>query len=1037
MNLIANTGIQFYTSVLEIDERNDFKMFFQECFDQDKEVLELKIAHKFTQDDVWVDKEHLFELGYLKNGEAVEEVNGELRPIKWEDVKEDFLSEHKPLNHSIGVDDGSEFFRESISNLNWHKYEHKWLPLPYFKLDARGRTRQEPNNWCRFKLIPLGKEDNIRKYQMLIMFDTKVVYDSEEDGDFKEYPVFGDFDSSVDFKVCNNEFQLLEYCSENTGHKWVDSFLLKNFHNVDSINQIKNQTIYKKYIAEYICLINYISKINLLPLVTLFRDKNEVHSNVDLVVDIGNSRTCAVLFDEGDFDKLSPLELFDFNQPVSNSGLNLYKDPFGMRMAFRKADLGGNMGIATSNQFTYPSIVRLGHESNRLIKEAVNLNTGAEKTSTFSSPKRYLWDIRKQNSEWEFVKLPNEVEESFYIKGISEQFNEDGSLNISGTGGDLMKYSRKSLMTFAFIEILAQATMQINSYEQRKHWGNESQPRQIRKIIITCPTAMSKIEQLALRECAQDAAIILKRFYNPSYFNELDEKEVRREIQVIPSVENLKKMEEKIEWIYDEATATQFVYLYAEIGERYLGKANEFFDFYGKNRLNFRGEEEKSLIIGSVDIGGGTTDVMIASYKVKESESNTLKPTPIFWESFYQAGDDLLKEMVYRLVVEGEFSPIESKLKKSIRTPNEIATLKNNFFGGNTGMSFRNRQLRRDFNLQIAVPIVSKYLDLLSKQEPDKVLSFNEIFENNYPSVTLLNYFKNHFGFDIESLQWEYNKEVISIIIEQTFDTLVGKVSTLFAHFDCDVVLLSGRPSSLKPLTDLFLKYYAISPNRLKTMHDYRVGNWYPEDKRYSFTDGNGYFINPKSIVVTGAMIANLASQRNLEGMSLDLTDLIEKLTPTTEYFGLINRDVFEIKKPFISPENNKAKITVPYLPIKIGSQQIDTKAYPVRSFYRLDYNIDKLRDRVMRRIPKDYRQDPNRVEREVEKEINKIQNSFPLKVEVNREYKEDKEKLNIQLVTGSDGMDWSLHFFDLIVQSLDEMEDYWLDTGIFKLNIN
>src|SRR5690554_2395108 len=170
MNLIANTGIQFYTSVLEIDERNDFKMFFQEFFDQNKEVLELKIAHKFTQDDVWVDKKHLFELGYLKNGEAVEEVNGVLKPIKWEDIKEDFLSEYTPLGEDIDLEEDPSFFNESIPDINWLKYENKWLPLPYFRLDTRGRTRIGSNNWCRFKLIPLTTESNIKKYQVLVMF---------------------------------------------------------------------------------------------------------------------------------------------------------------------------------------------------------------------------------------------------------------------------------------------------------------------------------------------------------------------------------------------------------------------------------------------------------------------------------------------------------------------------------------------------------------------------------------------------------------------------------------------------------------------------------------------------------------------------------------------------------------------------------------------------------------------------------------------------------------------------------------------------
>ncbi len=75
-------------------------------------------------------------------------------------------------------------------------------------------------------------------------------------------------------------------------------------------------------------------------------------------------------------------------------------------------------------------------------------------------------------------------------------------------------------MTFAFLEILAQAKMQINSYEQRHNWGNESMPRRISRIIVTCPTAMSRVEQIALRKCAEDAAIILERFYKDEYYSE-------------------------------------------------------------------------------------------------------------------------------------------------------------------------------------------------------------------------------------------------------------------------------------------------------------------------------------------------------------------------------------------------------------------------------------------------------------------------------------------------------------------------------------
>ena len=173
---------------------------------------------------------------------------------------------------------------------------------------------------------------------------------------------------------------------------------------------------------------------------------------------------------------------------VTNNKLNKYRDSFDMRLAFREADFGGKFGLENSRQFVYPSMIRLGKEANQLIHKATNMNTGVEKTSTFSSPKRFLWDEKPQKQEWEFVQLDDEIAKPIYIKGISEQLNEDGTL---GDGSIKNRYSRKALMTFAFLEILAQAKMQINSYEQRNHWGNESMLRKIGRIIVTCPDRKS------------------------------------------------------------------------------------------------------------------------------------------------------------------------------------------------------------------------------------------------------------------------------------------------------------------------------------------------------------------------------------------------------------------------------------------------------------------------------------------------------------------------------------------------------------------
>lgn len=1017
MNLIANTGIQYYTIPLEINLNSDFKMYFHEWFDTEVAQLKLELAHYFSDVDLWVKKSDLSLLGHVNDGEVSD---------KWDTIESDFFAygyEIIPVHTAASHDSGC--FQESTGRIRWDKFENKWLPFPFFELKSNGKSDFGPANWCRIKLIPGETNNKARKYNLLLAFDTRTAFEDKDLDDLKETPVFvRSLNPSKDYAVCNDEFNLVRYCSKLSKCDWVDKRILRLFHNVDNLNELKINKPKFNYLAQYLFIVRYIQKFGKVPKITLYSNRDVVYGNVDLVIDIGNSRTCAVLFDNSDFTKVSPLELQDFTVPVSEGKLNKYRDSFDMRLAFREADFGGNF-IINSRQFVYPSMVRLGKEANQLIHESTNMNTGAEKTSTFSSPKRFLWDVKPQKQEWEFVQLEGETSKPVYIKGISEQLNSDGSLNTEGGGGILTRFSRRALMTFAFLEILAQAKMQINSYEQRSHWGNETTPRQIGRIIITCPTAMSRVEQIALRKCAEDASIILDRFFEDTYNDEI-------QIQLFPSVKNLSNKEEKTEWIYDEATAAQFVFLYAEIGKRYLKNVKDYFNSYGKVRNDLEDYDKKSLTIGSVDIGAGTTDMMIAAYKYDDSGQCVLTPVPLFWESFYLAGDDLLKKLVQQLVIEGQFSPIEKKLKSLERTSEQIALLNNDFFGGDNGMSYRNRQLRSDFNLQVSVPIVLYYLELLQKKEESKILTFSDIFSNNKPTQDILNRFRQHFGFEFDTLQWHYENRIVSAIVERTFDTLIGKISALFSHYACDIVLLSGRPSSLKSLTDLFLKYYAISPNRLKTMNNYRVGRWYPEDKRYRFLDGNGYFINPKSIVTTGAMIGNYASTRGgLDGFSLNLRELIQKMTPTTEYFGKLDELTAGFIETNLSPDNNHAIVEVSTLPLRIACSQLDTPSYPSRPFYTLDFNTEGIEKRV------NNGDDVNAVQVAVMAQKTKIQNRMPLKVTIERDYHADKENLQITSVIDREGDDWSLNFFNLQVNSMCEVDNFWLDSGIFILNIN
>ena len=128
---------------------------------------------------------------------------------------------------------------------------------------------------------------------------------------------------------------------------------------------------------------------------------------------------------------------------------------------------------------------------------------------------------------------------------------------------------------------------------------------------------------------------------------------------MVPSEDDLKITQQtmfgnRVEWGFDEATCCQMVYLYNEIVNKYRGNCRQVIEAKGHVRpeLQESGYDKKSLTIGSIDIGAGTTDLMICSYKYDQNGGHScLTPIPVFWDSFFAAGDDLLQEIVTRVVL--------------------------------------------------------------------------------------------------------------------------------------------------------------------------------------------------------------------------------------------------------------------------------------------------------------------------------------------------------------------------------------------------
>ena len=126
--------------------------------------------------------------------------------------------------------------------------------------------------------------------------------------------------------------------------------------------------------------------------------------------------------------------------------------------------------------------------------------------------------------------------------------------------------------------------------------GDSNRLRKLRSIILTCPTAMSEFEQFELRESAMKAVILLEKYYSeiqeqkklniqkefdfsslsnlPSNANKENQINNYLKIEIIPRPKDVAKedhqLDERLDWIYDEASCSQINFIYSEIAKKIL-----------------------------------------------------------------------------------------------------------------------------------------------------------------------------------------------------------------------------------------------------------------------------------------------------------------------------------------------------------------------------------------------------------------------------------------------------------------------------------
>lgn len=188
----------------------------------------------------------------------------------------------------------------------------------------------------------------------------------------------------------------------------------------------------------------------------------------------------------------------------------------------------------------------------------------------------------------------------------------------------------------------------MNSPGQRLKQGDPEKPRHLRSIILTVPPSMPKPERDIFASRIWTEAIWSGSRWAGTTRTWTGRSRPRRGMATVSAHPR--------QWT--EATCAQVVYLFSECQEHFAGRGYLFRAIRrpGMPQPDGKTDSEadgKRVTFASIDIGGGTTDFVVTDYTLDDGQGANVYITPKqrFRDGFKVAGDDLLLEVVQKLVI--------------------------------------------------------------------------------------------------------------------------------------------------------------------------------------------------------------------------------------------------------------------------------------------------------------------------------------------------------------------------------------------------
>jgi hypothetical protein len=840
-----------------------------------------------------------------------------------------------------------------------------WLPLPYLRTTHKRQFADGPTTWARGRIVAIDPGQDIHQYthRLTVALDTKVFDDAPDTAYLA--PTRTDVKSGAAFLLAHRANEMGWFAEV----AWIAEWLKEVFVDLspERLNlpreDVDGELRALRHHAHYLNWLSIIGTHGRLPeLVIRSNEPDDVREPipVDMVLDVGNSRTCGILIEDHPqqghgLKNRYELALRDLSFPH-----RLYAEPFPSRIEFAQVVLGKEHLACKSGRddaFVWPTIARVGPEAVWL----ANRRRGTEGSTGLSSPKRYLWDEERYQPGWRFNVSVNRSEIEPHATGapFSNLVSETGEALYTLPDDDRMPvfmphYSRSALMTFMLAEVLTQALGQVNGPAQRLKQGDPEKPRHLRSIILTVPPSMPKPERDIFAERMRQAvALVWKALgWHPE-----DEDPAAGDVDgrsrawpPFPAIHT--------QW--DEATCAQVVYLFSESQEHFAGRPE---DFFRALRRPHKPDVGKRLTVASIDIGGGTSDLVVTDYHLDEGAGANvyIVPEQRFRDGFKVAGDDLVLEMVQKVVVPA----IEEALRAhGVADPTPLLSR----LVGSEPIPVQESALRQQTTLQILYPLGLRILKEYERYDPVARAGITVkpirglLPGDDKPSDAVVRYFATAVAreggtpFDVLDVPVTVDLGRLHAgFLEDQFELskTIQALCEVVWLYDCDVLLLSGRPSRLPGVQALFRALLPLPPDRIVALDGYRSGTWYPFHR-------DGRIGDPKTTAAVGAMLCKVGGERRIPNFNF-LANAF-KVYSTVRIVGLMDQNMI-IKDDDVYYRDvrlDDAEYRLPETPFEmrsrmvLGFRQLASERWPASPLYVLD-----LSDRAKERLAKADRSQP------------------------------------------------------------------------------